>query len=251
MHNVHEHRKELDAVVEVVRQTASPLVSLFGAGHWFTDETCPSSDIDLIAIVRPDDNANEADLHAALVRSGHERIGGLPVKIRLFWLDELLGNGVGKCAIAGTRRALRVFIRHFPYYALLYGREWPVSEGLLPPLPAQEEFHYWKELFSSFEEAEVLDLETRPERFRNWQYFLKAYIFCRVAAAAAFAECPYVYSFRRFEELCKARPEDLIHTAFRYRRALVPVPHDERLTFRKRALEELAIMESREVGRCH
>ena len=114
-------------------------ISIFGAGHWFCDEECAKSDIDIIVIVKDIDNKYDGLLNKELETLQLNIIKGFPVQVRLFWLEELEGKSEGKGLVANNKRLQRLFIRQFPFYKLLYGQKWPISNNLIEKLSLEEE----------------------------------------------------------------------------------------------------------------
>lgn len=243
--NLEQNREQIERIVDIIKGRGDELISIFGAGHWFLDEVCPGSDVDLIVLVQNTENNDEQSLLQEIDAAGLGQIQGFPVKVRLFWLEELEGRTFGKCAIAEDQRALRVFIHHFAFYTLLYGRPWPVSQRLLPSLELIEEFDYWRELILSPPHYTFLEANAPVTHYYTWEYFLKLYLFARNCMAALEDGYSYSYSFLQLEEFSLHKKDELLQRAFAYRRSVTAVPSWQRERLYRDVTAQLAACEGR------
>lgn len=136
MNNFDDIYQIIDAIKFVLPNNP---ISIFGAGHWFGDEECATSNIDIIVIVKNIDNKYEWLLNEELEILQLNTINGFPVHVRLVWLEELEGKSERKCFEANKKKLQKLFIKQFPFYKLLYGQQWPIFKDLMGIFSLEED----------------------------------------------------------------------------------------------------------------
>lgn len=214
-------------------------ISIFGAGHWFHNEICPTSDVDIVVIVGQVEPAVEARANELLKQHQLDYFGKHPVHVRFFWRDELEGRNFGNSPIAPDLKTVRLYIRQFRFWKLLYGLEWPISSRILPPLPLEEELNYCLNLMFNLPSDGFLSTVQPTDEIFDWPDLLKLYLYIRINMAALHHNFPYTYSFKKVREFYSDNENDLIHNAYVFRQKGYGVDVDTRMRFYNRMIEEL------------
>lgn len=220
MKNIKKYQKKLFRIINFIRNELDEnIVSIFGAGHWFLDEEARFSDIDIIIVV--DDKiipSLEFKLKVALKECEFNNINGFPVSLTLFWEKELEGTTVGKCRVASNKKLLKVYIRQFYFYLLLYGKKWNDYNSSLLPLSFEEELEYNIELIKNPPSKTFLIKEDKEnEEFFSWQDLIKTFFYARILGACIDEKYIYDTSFFKLRAFLSSVSNDLIHKAFEYR----------------------------------
>ena len=122
--------EDIQRVIEIIKsELPDKPISIFGAGYWFCDEKCSTSDIDIIVIVNEIDIQYDTLINKKLNDAQLNTINNPPVQIKLHWLEESDVNSAGKDLLADSKRVQKSLIKQLPFYKLLYGEEYPISDN--------------------------------------------------------------------------------------------------------------------------
>jgi 2-amino-4-hydroxy-6-hydroxymethyldihydropteridine diphosphokinase len=241
--NYMNNYKEVNQIVEIVKSVLPyNIISIFGAGHWFCDEECKTSDIDFITIVNEVSSEYETLINNELLSKNLNIISGYPVQVRFFWIEELEGKSIGKCIVATDQKLQRLFIRQFPFYKLLYGKPWPISDNLVKTLPIEDEFSYCLDIITNLPCDNFLKNSNLTDPIFDWPDLIKLYLYSRILTEVKFNNYQYDMSFLELQKFVSLRPNDLIHKAIEYRYSDVPVAIPERNEFYSQIKDELINM---------
>ena len=121
---------DIQRVIEIIKSElpAEP-ISIFGAGHWFCDEECTASNIDIIVIVNEIDTQYDTLINMKLKNAQLNTINNHPVQIKLHWLEESEKKSAGNELLADSKRLQKSLIKQMPFYKLLYGQECPITDN--------------------------------------------------------------------------------------------------------------------------
>lgn len=241
--NYLDNFKEIYQIIEVIKNVLpQEPISIFGAGHWFCDEECPTSDIDIIVIAKEVKNEFDELINKKIQSQNLNTISGYPVQVRMFWIEELEGKAIGKCLVADDIKLQRLFIRQFPFYKLLFGKPWPISEKLLEKLPIEEELYYCKDIILNLPCDKFLYLSNQSHPFFDWPDLVKFYLYLRILTGVKINNYQYDISFMSLQQSVSHCPDDLIHKAMEYRYSNTPIDIPERNKFYTQIKNELINM---------
>lgn len=241
--NYMNNYKEVNQIVEIVKAVLpKKIISIFGAGHWFCNEECPTSDIDFIVIVKEVSSEYDKLINKRIQSLNLSVISGYPVQVRLFWLEELEGKSIGKCFVADDIKLQRLFIRQFPFYKLLYGEIWPISGNLVEKMSIEDELSYCMDIIINLPCDKFLCSLNLIEPFFDWSDLVKFYLYSRILTEVKFNNYQYDMSFINLQKFVSHRPNDLVHKAMEYRYSNIPVDLSERNDFYSKIRNELINM---------
>lgn len=193
-----------------IESIKNKILSIFGAGHWFLNEASPKSDIDIIVIVE-DYVLLESHIEQKIQNSIHSKTG-LPLSIRFFNKNCFLGYGIEENPILSNINTLKIFLKHFEYYKLLYGIPFNKYEKI-GTADKRENFLYWKNLINNLPSYDFL--KNNSNKYFQFHDFIKIYLFAKMAKAEYFENYIFDYSFNSIKKFYVSNP--LIKNTFKYR----------------------------------
>ena len=239
--NLDQYSAGIHAVVRVITKQIPGVLSVFGAGHWFADEACPTSDVDFVVVVQATKPAAESQVRAILDAKGMTHIGSYPIRVRLLWLEELMGQSRGLSVIAPNQTATRVYLRQLGFYLHLHGEAWPYGCDLIAPLPLLEELAYEISQLRKLPYSSFLTAHQPTGEPFDWPDLVKLVLFTRILYGCVYDGHPYDPSFMRLQGCYSNYPVDLTHRALAYREFGYCVPPAARQAFHEDALRFLTI----------
>lgn len=227
-----EIENEILSFILSIESIKDKLLSIFGVGHWFLNEACPNSDIDIIVIVK-DDVLLESSIQQKIKYSIHSKIG-LPLSIRFINKNCFLGHGIEENPILSNINTLKVFLKHFEYYKLLYGIPFSKYEKI-ETADKRENFLYWKNLINHLPSYDFL--KNNSNKYFQFHDFIKIYLFAKMAKAEYFENYVFDYSFNSIKKIYTSSP--LIQSTFKFRNCDFDISIESINNFYKEAIDDI------------
>lgn len=227
-------KKTINQIAQfLIKEIGGDLITIHLAGTILTAERKPSSDIDLFCIVSSDFNFDKEDqINAYFMAHKNDLCGGRETRFHGIPMSELEG---GKPKSRITARpvfglSIRVLVKQFPYYKLIWGRKLDFSKFPTYGIPLAQELEYWLKF------AEMNVKKVKSGKFdRPFEDFIKMIL--RLSNVDAQLNYGYNFdpSFRKLAKYLEKEENHIVHLCLKYRSKVKPLTQKEKDHFLAKA----------------